>query len=92
MIQSFPDNIQILTFVNFTDINEQLEMREYELLAGFLQGLNSTYLSFSELKVKIGAPVILSQNLDLKVGICDKTWMTRTRLNNWTIKVCIIRE
>ena len=73
IIQSFPDNIQMFISIDFTDINEQLEIGEDELLAKFLQELNSTYLLPSKLKVKIGVPIILLQNLDLKVYLCNKT-------------------
>ena len=91
IIQSFPNDIQTFTSVDSTDINEQLEMGEHELLAEFLQGLNSACLPPSKLKVKIGAPVILLQNLDLKAGLCNGTWMTITRLNNPTMEVHILR-
>ena len=92
IIQSFPDDIQIFTSVDSADINEQSETEEHELLAEFLQRFNSAYLPPSKLKVKIGAPVILLQNLDPKASLCNRIWMTITQLNRCTMEVQILAE
>ena len=54
------------------DLNENALGRE-ELTAEFLNSLNHSSLPLSRLELRIGAPIILMRNLDLKQGLCNGT-------------------
>ena len=70
------------------DLNENALGRE-ELTAEFLNSLNHSSLPLSRLELRIGAPIILMRNLDLKQGLCNGTWMTVTRITRRCMEVRI---
>jgi ATP-dependent DNA helicase PIF1 len=48
----------------------------------FLNSLNASGLPLAKLKLKPGSPIILLQNLDHKLGLCNGTRATVVRMSN----------
>ncbi|KAH0611538.1 uncharacterized protein H6S33_010803 [Morchella sextelata] len=61
-----------------------------ELPAEYLQNLNPASLPPSQLKLKIGAPILLLRNLYPKQGLCNGTRLTVTRLGRRCIEARIL--
>jgi hypothetical protein len=57
-----------------------------------LQSINLSSLLPSKLKLKVNVPVILLQNLCLKKGLCNRSYIVITSLRNYYIKGCLLKE
>ena len=56
----------------------------------FLCSVKSPSLPPGELRIKIGCPLILMQNLSPSIGLCNSTCMVVVRMSEWVLHVQLI--
>jgi hypothetical protein len=56
----------------------------------FLNSLNASGLPISEIKLKVGCPIILLQNLASADGLCNGSQVTIVQMTNCVLKICLI--
>ncbi|KAF7807457.1 ATP-dependent DNA helicase PIF1-like [Senna tora] len=68
--------------------------QEYELsniyTTEFLNTISGSGLPYHELKLKVGAPVMLLRNIDKSMGLCNGTCLIITRLCNHVVEAVVI--
>src|SRR6266540_1348255 len=76
MINRFPDEIHIYTSADSIDSTEDSDIEQPQLYSPeFLRSLKIFGLPPGELKLKLGVPIILLQNLNPFEGLCNGTRM-----------------
>ncbi|CAN1120467.1 ATP-dependent DNA helicase PIF1 [Linum perenne] len=65
----------------------QLDMLEAEFPTEFLNSMKIRNFPAHELKLKVGAPVILLRNIDQSTGLCNGTRLIIKRLGTWSVEV-----
>ena len=70
--------LSIFYFTDFIEQNRGEENNIELLLVKLLQTFNPNSLSPLKLSLKVGAPIILLQNLSLKEGLCNGTYIVIT--------------
>ncbi|CAN1837197.1 ATP-dependent DNA helicase PIF1 [Linum perenne] len=68
----------------------QHEMLEAEFPTEFLNSMKIGNFPVHELKLKVGAPVILLRNIDQATGLCNGTRLIIKRLGTWSIEVEVL--
>ncbi|CAN1186335.1 ATP-dependent DNA helicase PIF1 [Linum perenne] len=68
----------------------QLDMLEAEFPTEFLNSMKIGNFPVHELKLKVGAPVILLRNIDQATGLCNGTRLIIKRLGTWSIEVEVL--
>ncbi|CAN1761829.1 ATP-dependent DNA helicase PIF1 [Linum perenne] len=68
----------------------QLDMLEAEFPTEFLNSMKIGNFPAHELKLKVGAPVILLRNIDQSTGLCNGTRLIIKRLGSWSVEVEVL--
>ncbi|CAN1146984.1 ATP-dependent DNA helicase pif1 [Linum perenne] len=68
----------------------QLGMLEAEFPTEFLNSMKTGNFPAHELKLKVGAPVMLLRNIDQSTGFCNGTRLIIKRLGTWSIEVEVL--
>jgi hypothetical protein len=61
--------------------------RKHEVPVEMLQLLQPYSLPLAKLKLKLGCPLIVMQNLSFKRGLCNSTWVMLTGIRRRVLQV-----
>jgi ATP-dependent DNA helicase PIF1 len=56
----------------------------------FLNTINASGLPHHKIRLKIGVPIMLLRNIDLKLGLCNGTRLTITRMGKFVLEAKVI--
>lgn len=92
ILKDLPGEEQIFESINQADYDggTRANTNAHELPTEFLQSINIASLPPSQLRLKIGTPVMLMRNLHDKDGLCNGTRLIVTRLHRYCIGARIL--
>jgi ATP-dependent DNA helicase PIF1 len=90
IISRFPRVLRTYNAIDSTDLSKGKDIKK--LLIKHLQSINLSSLLSLKLKLKVSVLVMLLQNLCLKKGLCNRSYIIITSLQNYCIKGRLLRR
>ena len=90
ILDKFPGELKVFQSVDKAIIEEGADQIEAHYSTEYLNSINASVIHLSELKLKIGCPIMILCNLDPANGLCNGAQAILTRFSTHVLEVWLI--